>query len=293
MSKSLYSSPEAKQKIMEIYDEKLHSLPIEQSSKYVETAFGKTHMVLAGNPQNPPLVLLHGANAGAPIALESMVEFTKDYYVYAIDIVGQPNRSAETVIPMKTDEYGRWLNEVLDKLELKNVPIIAVSLGGLVSYKAAILDNTHRISKLILLVPAGIVNGNPLVGLFQVFYPMKRYMQTQKDKFLYKFLDALFTEEDEYAVKSLSQIFLHFTMDFSPIPTLKKSEGEKIKIPVYIIGADQDKFFPGKKMIKQVAKVFPTLQQTLLLENSKHVPAEHHKSTYHSFMREALKLNNA
>lgn len=31
--------------------------------------------------------------------------------------------------------------------------------------------------------------------------------------------------------------------------------------------------FPGKKMIKRANKVFPSLNSTMLLENSKHVPS--------------------
>lgn len=30
-------------------------------SLYVDTRFGQTHILASGNPQNPPLVLLHGA----------------------------------------------------------------------------------------------------------------------------------------------------------------------------------------------------------------------------------------
>ena len=96
-------------------------------------------------------------------------------------------------------------------------------------------------------------------------------MWTKKPKFVERFLSALFTERDEFAVKYLSKVFLDFEMDFSPIPTIKESEAKKITKPMTIIGADDDLMFPGEKLLKRARSIFPSLKKEWLLNDSKHV----------------------
>jgi hypothetical protein len=73
-----------------------------------------------------------------------------------------------------------------------------------------------------LSVPEFIVNGNPLIALFKIFIPMKRYIKTKNNKYLDKFLKTLFIKRDEFAHKYLSKVFLYFKMDFTPVPIIKK-----------------------------------------------------------------------
>jgi alpha-beta hydrolase superfamily lysophospholipase len=192
------------------------------------------------------------------------------FSVYAIDVLAQPNKSAETRLSMKDDSYGQWMNELIDKLELKDVILAGFSFGGLVILKT-LINNEHKISEVFLSAPAYIVNGNPIKALIQFFIPMKRYMKTKKAKYLKRFLDAAFTEKDDFAQQSLALVFTHFTMDFTPVPVIKSSDAQKIQTPITLIAAENDIIFPGQKMIKRAKKIFPSLKHTLLLNNSKHV----------------------
>jgi hypothetical protein len=124
---------------------------------------------------------------------------------------------------------------------------------------------------MFLSAPAFIVNGNPLIALFKVFIPMKRYMKNQKKKYLEKFLHFLFSEKDEFACNYLSKVFLNFNMDFTPVPIIKKSEAELITTPISLFAAEKDIMFPGVKMLKRANKIFPSLKEVLLLKKSKQV----------------------
>ena len=44
-----------------------------------------------------------------------------------------------------------------------------------------------------------------------------------------------------------------------------------IKTPITLLAAKYDLMFPGEKMIRRANKIFPSLKQTVLLEESKHV----------------------
>jgi len=267
---SLFKSESGKKEILALYDQKLKELSITYKSLYIDTTWGKTHVIMTGDSSNPPLILVHGANGCAPVALECYPNLSSKFQVFAIDVIAQPNKSEETRISMKDDSYGKWLNEIIDKLAISKVTLVGFSFGGLIILKT-LAHNSENIKEAFLAFPAYIVNGNPLKALFKIFIPMRRYMKSQKMKYVEKFLSAFFTERDEFAILFMSKVLLHFNLDFTPVPTLSKEEANKIKTPITLIAAKNDIMFPGTKMIKRAKKLLPSLKQTLLLEESKHV----------------------
>lgn len=267
---SLYKTENGKDEILRLYDEKLAELNIQSTTKFIDTSFGKTHVIIAGNSSKPPIILVHGSNGCSPIALETYRDLMDSYSIYSVDVLAQPNKSAETRLSMKDDSYGQWMNEVIDALKLNDVTMAGFSFGGLIILKT-LINNEHKIKEVFLSAPAYIVNGNPLKALFKFFIPMKRFMKTKKTKYLERFLDAAFTEKDDFAHNYLSAVFTHFTMDFTPVPVIKSSEASKIQTPITLITAEKDIIFPGSKMIKRAKKIFPSLKHTVLLSDSKHV----------------------
>jgi pimeloyl-ACP methyl ester carboxylesterase len=267
---SLYSTPDAKKSILDIYQRKLDSLHIDYYTKDVETSFGNTHLIVTGDAKNPPLLLVHGSNGCAPIALEVYPNLSQKYQVFAIDVLAQPNRSAETRLSMKDNTYGKWMHEVLHILQLKEVTLVGFSLGGLIILKTLLHQEKH-VKEVFLTAPAFIVNGNPLKAIFRLFIPMKRYMYTQKPYYLEQFLKVTFSEKDSFALEFLSKVLIHFKMDFTPVPVIKTKEAQQIKTPITLISAGKDLLFPGKKMLKRAKKIFPSLIHTHLLEDSLHV----------------------
>lgn len=265
-----FKSEEGKTEILKLYNQKLEDLHINYQYQDVETSFGTTNLIVTGDATKPPILLVHGSNGCAPIALETYSGLESHFQVFAVDVLAQPNRSTETLLSMKNDDYGKWLHKVIDSLELKNVTLAGFSFGGLVILKALEYKDAN-IKAVFLTAPAYIVNGNPLKALFKIFIPMKRYMKTKKIKFVERFLKELFTEKDPFAIAFLSKVFLHFKMDFTPVPVIKTQAAKTIQTPITLIAAKNDLMFPGEKMIKRANKIFPSLKQTILLEQSKHV----------------------
>lgn len=265
-----FKSAAGKKAILSLYDQKLAELHIDYQYKMVDTSFGKTNVIITGKATNPPLIIVHGSNGCAPIGIESYPNLSQQYQVFAVDVLSQPNKSDGTRLSMKDDSYGKWMNEVIDKLGLNEVVLAGFSLGGLIILKTLIY-NGSKVKEAFLAAPAYIVNGNPLKALFKMFIPMKRYMRNENPKFVEQVVGELFTDKDEFAIKYLSQVFLHFEMDFTPVPVITKAEAAKIKTPITLFAAKKDLMFPGEKMLKRAAKLLPTIQKTVLLENSKHV----------------------
>tara|TARA_R110002074_G_scaffold161480_11_gene319548 strand:- start:16970 stop:17833 length:864 start_codon:yes stop_codon:yes gene_type:complete len=268
--KSLYTSETEKLDILNLYNQKLEELNINYQFKEVKSSFGKTNLIITGDALKPPILLVHGSNGCAPIALETYAGLEVHFQVFAVDVLAQPNKSAETRLSMKNDDYGKWLHEVIDHLKLKEVTLAGFSFGGLIILKALEFKDAN-IKEVFLTAPAYLVNGNPLKALFKVFIPMKRYKKTKKIKYIARFMNELFTEKDAFAKEFLSKVFLYFKMDFSPVPVIKTQAAKSIKTAITLIAAKKDLMFPGEKMIKRANNIFPSLKKTLLLEQSKHV----------------------
>ncbi|MCB9323897.1 MAG: alpha/beta hydrolase [Lewinellaceae bacterium] len=268
--KSLYKSEQGKKEILDLYEKKLGSLNIDYEYKTIPTRFGDTNMIVTGDATKPPIIIIHGSNGCAPVALETYKDLIDSFSVYAIDVLAQPNKSAETRLSMQDDSYGQWMNQIIDELELEKVTLAGFSFGGLVILKT-LINNEHKIKEVFLSAPAYVVNGNPIKALIQFFIPMKRYMKTKKSKYLNRFLEAAFTERDDFAQQSLALVFTHFTMDFTSVPIIKSSDASKIQTPITLIAAENDIIFPGRKMMKRAKKIFPSLKHIMLLNNSKHV----------------------
>ena len=204
---SLYKSEKSKKQILNLYDKKLDELDIRYESIYIDTAFGKTHILRTGSSTAPPLILVHGTNGCAPIALESYPNLSAKYQIFCVDVMAQPNKSAETRLSMKDESYGIWMNEVIHKLNLISVTMLGFSFGGLIILKTLEYDEC-KIKKVYLSAPAYIVNGSPIKALFKVFIPMKRFMKSRKIKYVKKFLSHLFTEQDDFALAFLQEVLL-------------------------------------------------------------------------------------
>jgi pimeloyl-ACP methyl ester carboxylesterase len=266
----MFKSKKGKREILGLYDEKLEELKIDYDYVKVETSFGTTNIIATGDPANPPIIIVHGSNGCAPIALETYANLHKKFRVFGVDVLAQPNKSAETRLSMKDDSYGKWMNEVIAELKIDSVTMAGFSFGGLIILKTLEHDEA-RIREVYLSAPAYIVNGNPFKALFKVFIPMKRYMKTKKVKYVEKFLSHLFTARDEFAIAFLSKVFLEFEMDFTPVPVIDANKAGKITTPIHLFAAQDDILFPGKKMIKRAVKIFPSLKTSTFLERSKHV----------------------
>lgn len=267
-----FKSKEGKSKILNFYNQKLNELSIDYSEKQLDTKFGKTNIIRVGNTNLPPLILVHGTGGCAPQILESFPNLSSKFCVYAIDVLAQPNKSAENRLNMKSLDYGKWLVEIIIKLRLKDVTVVGFSFGGLISLKALEFNETS-IKQVFLIAPVYIVNGNPILNLWKMFIPLKKFIKTNNHKHIKKVMNALFSEYDSFALNFMSTTFQHCNMDFSPLPIISKNSSKNIKTPISIFACENDIMFPGKKMIKRADEIFPSLENIILFKNSKHVPS--------------------
>lgn len=154
----LYKSPEGYAIMTRFYDESLAALPVTVESRYIDTPYGETHMLVAGPDDAPPLVLIQGMAGSSILWHRQLADFTRHHRIYALDTPGQPGRSAPQPLNLFDDSYARWLLAVLDGLGLERADMAGVSLGASVLVQLA-ASNPERIRRAVLLSPMGLSRG--------------------------------------------------------------------------------------------------------------------------------------
>ncbi|RKE82475.1 alpha/beta fold hydrolase [Chryseobacterium sp. AG363] len=145
-----------KERVMEQYDGALANFKGNIRQQAVPTSFGETHVISYGNEDHPKLILLHGANSNAASWMKDLALYSKEYKVYAIDIIGEPGKSEQNRLPYKGNYYSDWLFEVFQQLKITKFSLVGLSQGGWLAIKFA-ARYPEKISQLVLLSPGGIV----------------------------------------------------------------------------------------------------------------------------------------
>ncbi len=122
---------------------------------WVPTAYGSTHVVLAGPETAPPVVLLHGWNTNASGWWPQIQALAGLYRVVVPDTIGQAGRSSPTRPSTRGPAYADWLQQVLDALALRRPAFIGSSGGAWLTLKLAATE-PERIGRAALLSPAGL-----------------------------------------------------------------------------------------------------------------------------------------
>lgn len=138
------------------YERALRTLAVPHEALWVETPFGRTHVVGAGAPDAPAVVLLHGTNANALNWKPQFAALAAHYRVYAPDIVGGAGLSAPTRLPERGPVAGQWLVQVLDGLAVRRAHLAGVSGGAWNVLKFASVA-PDRVRSAVLMSPGGIL----------------------------------------------------------------------------------------------------------------------------------------
>ena len=263
--KSIYKSEKGKKEILDLYDAQLSRIACPYTDIYVDTSFGKTHLIETGDLQKDPLLVFHGGNATTAYNLLACDFLFRDFHIYAVDIIGHPGKSAETSLPASGYDYGLWAGEVIDALGFDSIRLFGGSFGGGIIAKTmcAVPD---KVEKAVLYIPAGIKNA-PAIRSANMMFPMIMYWITKKDKWLRQcFLPMAITEDnvtdDIYQTAKLS-------IDYVKVKTAMPSDVDadrmkKCPAPALVMAAEKDCLFPGQGVIERADKIIPDCRTYLL-----------------------------
>ena len=148
--------------------------PVAYKELTISTSFGETHVIASGPENAPPVVLIHALLAGSVSWYRNVEALSQTYRVYAIDVVGEGNKSRPVKPITSLDDFLEWFTEVIDHLGIDTLYLAGNSYGGFTgAYYAMKLP--ERIRKLVLIGPAAtIFPMRPF--MLHMFIPKAMYM---------------------------------------------------------------------------------------------------------------------
>jgi pimeloyl-ACP methyl ester carboxylesterase len=269
--KSAFRGEQAKAVLLQWFDRFRNRLKVPTESRMVKTRFGDTHVLVGGPETGPALVVLHGAMASSAHVLSELAPLLERFRVYAVDVIGQSVKSADARPSVSNNDYGVWLADVMDGLSLARAHVVAVSYGGFVAIRLA-AHAPERIQRLVLLVPAGVVNGSGWAGLTKLIIPMALYRMAPSEQRLQAFVRNLLTTKDDDWTSYLGDALRSYNMDMRVPPLAKPEELKGLKAPTLVVGADGDVSIPGQRLLARAPELFPTLADRELLKDTLHSP---------------------
>jgi pimeloyl-ACP methyl ester carboxylesterase/membrane protease YdiL (CAAX protease family) len=260
-----FKTTEGEAAFLGAYDATLKLWPVPYEEMEIPGRFGMTHVVVSGPRDAPPLVLLHGYMATSAMWAPNIADFSKDYRVYAIDVMGQPSKSIPTEPIRNAEDYAVWLAETLDGLHLDRVCLIGQSYGGWLALNFA-LAAPHRLQKLVLLSPGGgfvpMARQFSLRGMLMVWFPTRFAVN-----WFMRWLGI--TGTDARYVRELTYLGLkHFRV---PVETLRvmpvlfpEDRLRAMRVPTLLLTGDQEVVCDPAAALARARRLFPDVRAELV-----------------------------
>ena len=149
-----FKSDALRDRYMAAYDAMLRDWPVAFEEFDLTTRLGPTHIIASGPPDAPPLLLLPSFAGTATVWRLNVAGLSRQYRIYAVDVIGQPGKSLATRRLRNRHDYAEWLGDVLDALNIKRASIVGCSFGGFLSLNQASLT-PERVDRVVLISPVG------------------------------------------------------------------------------------------------------------------------------------------
>jgi pimeloyl-ACP methyl ester carboxylesterase len=153
-----FKSAAAREEYLAFYTAAAQKLwPVPFENLVVNTGYGPTYARVSGPKGAPPLVLLPGITATSLMWAPNVAAWSRDYRVYAVDLMSDYGLSKDTKVLWRAKDYLLWLDDYFNRLGFTDrFNLVGMSYGG---WLAAIYAVAHpeRLRKVALLAPGATV----------------------------------------------------------------------------------------------------------------------------------------
>ena len=261
----IYNSQAGKEAILAFYDRVLERWPLPYQSLTVTTRLGSTHVISCGERANPPLVLLHGSSSNAAMWIGDVLEYARCFRVFAVDIPGEPGKSAETRPDLSAQGYNAWLAEVCSGLGIHNTMLAGISLGGFIALRYGI-EFPERVEKLALLCPGGVApQRSSFLLLAMVMLPLGEWGRDR--------LIRMVNGDQEIAAEAVQYTKLigsEFRPRLERLPIVSEDELKRLDMPVLLLVGEKDVLLDSEKTARRLERLLPRLEAHIF-EDKGHV----------------------
>ncbi|MBY0095714.1 alpha/beta fold hydrolase [Mesobacillus maritimus] len=284
---SIYKN-DGKRVLAQHYADYLTEFDFEVERVYVDTSYGKTHLLVAGPPEAKPIFLFQGGNCINPMTFSWFLPLVENYRIYAPDTIGHPGFSDENRISAKDDSFAQWTSELLDYFQIERCAFVGPSYGaGIILRLATYMPD--KITCAVLVAPAGIQLGSKLTMIKKILLPLVFYHGTSSPKYLDQIADHMSDSSMKERDKTIiGDVFKYVKLEQDMPKLTTKAELDNYHSPTLIIAGKKDLFFPEERIIKAARNIFPNLTDFKSYEMG-HFPANDHLRKINHDIEEFLK----
>ncbi|UXH43990.1 alpha/beta hydrolase [Rossellomorea vietnamensis] len=284
---TIYKS-DGKRRISQHYDHYLKSFDFDVEQIYVDTSYGKTHILVAGPPEGKPIFIFQGGNCINPMTLSWFLPLADKYRVYAPDTIGHPGYSDESRISAKDNSFAQWIKELMDYFNIASSAFVGPSYGaGIILRLATFMPD--KIDCSVLVSPAGIGLGSKIRMMKDILLPLVLFNSTSSQKYLNKITDTMSDHSmREMDKKIIGDVFKYIRLEQEMPKLTTKEELSHYNSPTLIIGGRKDIFFPESRINKAAREIIPNLI-TFKTYDMGHFPSEEHLIKINNDIVEFLK----
>ncbi len=249
---SIYKSAAGEKAVMDLYDSALARWPVPSEQRMIPTRHGDTFVIASGDPDFPPLVLLHGAAGNSATWGADVSGYCQRYRVYAVDLPGEPGKSAPNRPAWDGPAFADWLTDVFDALRIDRAVLVGMSQGGWTALKFAV-SCPERVDRLVLICPGGVTVGKVSFLLrMMVLVMLGRWGARRVVRMLFARQPIPDGVED-----ILTTVMSHFKPRVGIPVIFTDEELRRLTMPVFLIGGDQDAIFDNDKIALRLGRLVP------------------------------------
>jgi pimeloyl-ACP methyl ester carboxylesterase len=267
---SLFRSPESEAQYYAAYDAVLKHWPVPYEELSISTRFGDTHIVASGSKDAPSLALLHPAAGGATIWCRNVNQFSRHYRTYAIDVIGEVNKSVLTRPITSRRDFADWIADLFDGLRIECAYVVGNSFGGFLTLNAAFYL-PERVKKIVLISPAAtFVQMWPWWWHFWLptgieYMTRSNYVKLKAYEWIWQDFPV---EEWVAKVRALSTIA--GMPRHGPPSVFSDKELSKILTPILLLIGDHEVIYKPERAIQRATRLVPRLKAEIV-PNANHI----------------------
>jgi pimeloyl-ACP methyl ester carboxylesterase len=270
----IFTSPQGEIETLKAYQAVLDHWPVSYNELDIPTSFGLTHVIASGPENGPVVVLLHALFATATAWHRTVGALSQQYRVYAVDVMGEANKSRPIRPITSLDDFLGWFTELVDTLGVTQMRLVGNSYGGFTAAYYA-MHLPERIKKLVLIGPVATFHGvrafyfnmfiPKMIYLFLPWLPGLRHSMRKAVDWMNAGLPA-----DHFWHPLFNLVMESGKMTSQVFPRIYTGEElAQIKASTLLILGDHEKIYPVNEMIHSAKSLMPSIHVQI-------IPDAHH-----------------
>ncbi len=252
--KSAYRSEAGEKEIQQLYDAALAGWPVPHDDLDIPTRHGRTFVIASGKKTAPPLLLLHGIASNAVSWSQDIPVYSRSFRVYAVDIPGDPGRSAPGRLSLIDHAQAEWLDDLLHGLKIIRTNLLGISLGGWTALRYATCY-PEKVARLVILTPAGVA---PVRVAFLV---RAGFLSLLGPHGLRSINRLTFNQNSVHpaTARFMDAVMTHFNTRVNKLHTFTDEELSRLTMPTLLVGGLKDVIQDVEKIARRLKKLVPGL----------------------------------